>query len=78
LENGDFARFTVLGRHHRITAAFDGRKWLDFLHVRLDLTLEIRLVTLANLYCLPRMRLVPTPANLRKYRLLAKSSATHS
>jgi hypothetical protein len=51
----------VLRRHRRIAAAFDGRKWLDFLHVRLDLTLEIRLVTLANLYCMPLLRLVLHP-----------------
>jgi hypothetical protein len=31
----------MLGRHRRIAAAFDGRKWLDFLHVRWNLTLEI-------------------------------------
>jgi hypothetical protein len=31
----------LLGMHRRIAAAFDGRKWLDFLHVRLNLTLRI-------------------------------------
>src|SRR5580692_11212115 len=76
LEDGDFARFALLGGHRRIAAAFHGWKLLYFVHARLISAIE-RLTgqTLAASADNTTRAIRGWTANLCQYRRVAKRGA---